>query len=71
MGEPLPYEGFEWMDHRDFDVMSVPDDSPVGYILQVDLEYPRTLHDLHSDFPFAPEHRKAEGSNLRRVRING
>ncbi|XP_072394634.1 uncharacterized protein [Diabrotica undecimpunctata] len=63
MGEPLPYEGFEWMDDKDFDVMSVADDSPVGYMLQVDLEYPRRLHDLHSDFPFAAEHRKAAGSN--------
>ncbi|XP_050516505.1 uncharacterized protein LOC114341853 [Diabrotica virgifera virgifera] len=63
MGEPLPYGGFEWMDAKDIDVMSVPDDSPVGYMLQVDLDYPRKLHDLHSDFPFAAEHRKALGSN--------
>ncbi|XP_050513693.1 uncharacterized protein LOC126889430 [Diabrotica virgifera virgifera] len=63
MGEPLPYGGFEWMDAKDIDVMSVPDDSPVGYMLQVDLDYPRQLHDLHSDFPFAAEHRKALGSN--------
>ncbi|XP_050500966.1 uncharacterized protein LOC126885605 [Diabrotica virgifera virgifera] len=63
MGEPLPYGGFEWMDVKDIDVMSVPDDSPVGYMLQVDLDYPRQLHDLHSDFPFAAEHRKALGSN--------
>lgn len=27
-----------------------------GYILEVDLDYPRHLHDLHIDFPFAPEH---------------
>ncbi|XP_050505347.1 uncharacterized protein LOC126883727 [Diabrotica virgifera virgifera] len=65
MGEPLPYGGFEWMDVKDIDVMSVPDDSPVGYMLQVDLDYPRQLHDLHSDFPFAAEHRKAQSAWLR------
>ena len=24
-------------------------------ILEVDLEYPKSLHDLHSDYPLAPE----------------
>lgn len=38
-----------------FDVTSVNEDSEVGYILQVDLEYPKNLHDLHSDYPLAPE----------------
>jgi len=26
-----------------------------GYILEVDLEYPKRLHDLHNDYPLAPE----------------
>ena len=30
-------------------------DSYKGYILEVDIEYPKDLHDLHSDFPFLPE----------------
>ena len=26
-----------------------------GYILEVDVKYPKKLHDLHSDLPFLPE----------------
>ena len=29
--------------------------SPVGYILEVDLEYPDELHVLHNDYSLAPE----------------
>ncbi|XP_057656839.1 uncharacterized protein LOC130894211 [Diorhabda carinulata] len=67
MCEPLPYGGFEWLDNENFDVISVADNSSVGYILQVDLEYPHELHDLHRDFPFAPEHRKPTGSNYSKL----
>ena len=35
--------------------MSISDKSPIGYILEVDLEYPDELHELHNDYPLAPE----------------
>ena len=35
--------------------MSVNDKSPIGYFLEVDLEYPDELHELHNDYPLAPE----------------
>ena len=38
-----------------FDVNSVSEKSPIGYILEVDLQYPDELHVLHNDYPLAPE----------------
>ena len=35
--------------------MSINDKSPIGYFLEVDLEYPEELHELHNDFPLPPE----------------
>ena len=36
-------------------INSISNDSKIGYILDVDLEYPKELHDLHNDYPLAPE----------------
>ena len=35
--------------------MNVKSNSSTVYILEVDLEYPQELHDIHNDYPLAPE----------------
>ena len=55
MSEYLPYEGFKWLKNIDeFDVMSINGKSPIGYLLEVDLEYSDKLHKLNNDYPLAP-----------------
>jgi len=50
MSKPLPTHGFEWMNEE-----QVEDWRSFSCILEVDLEYPESLHDLHNDYPLAPE----------------
>ena len=38
--------------------------SPIGYILEVDPEHCKELHDIHSDYPLAPEKLKISSNML-------
>ena len=52
----LSYGRFKWLKNVDkFDVNSVSENIPIGYILEVDFEYLDELHELHNDYPLAPE----------------
>ncbi|KAL6419452.1 hypothetical protein ACFW04_011401 [Cataglyphis niger] len=62
MCQSLPYEDFRWIeDVSNVDLMSVMPNSPIGYILEVDLAYPLKLHDSHADLPFCPTRDKPPG----------
>ena len=50
MSKPLPTHGFEWMKVSELETWELH-----SCILKVDLEYPEYLHNLHSDYPLAPE----------------
>lgn len=57
MSQSLPFGSFEWVeDFENLDIMGVKDDSTTGYILEVDLDYPEELHEVHKDLPLCAEH---------------
>ena len=51
----LPNSAFKWLKNVDnFNVNSISKNSSIGYIYEVDLEYPEKLHKLHNDYTLAP-----------------
>ena len=58
MNQYLPYGRFKWLNQNEihkFDVNSVGENRSERYILEVDLEYPDELHNLHNDYSLAQE----------------
>ena len=59
MSEKLPVHSFKWLTSGEMEklfnnrVVQIWEKTPC--ILEVDLEYPENLHDLHNDYPFCPE----------------
>ena len=66
MSQKLPEYGFKWInDVTEIDeefIKHYDENSDKGYILEVDVKYPRKLHDLHSDLPFFPKRMKIDKS---------
>ncbi|KYN02008.1 hypothetical protein ALC62_07185 [Cyphomyrmex costatus] len=68
MCQPLLYADFRWVeDAANFDANAIAPDSPTGYILEVDLEYPQHLHDAHTDLPFCPTRDKPPGKRENKL----
>ena len=66
MCEKLPTGGFKWMTEKELktlienQIIQVWEKMPC--VLVVDLEYPKELHDLHSDYPLCAESVKCKGN---------
>ena len=52
----LPYGGFKWFDPGSFNLDNVRADSDEGHVLEVDLTYPKELHNFHNEYPYCCEH---------------
>lgn len=67
MSQYLPTGNFKWLSQKKIDRLNLTaytKDSEKGLILEVDLEYPKELHDLHNSYPLAPEQIKVQKNML-------
>ena len=58
MSEPLLERKFTLLSTEqveNFDIMNVLDDWSMGFVLEVDVDYPHKLHDSHSNYPLCCE----------------
>ena len=55
MSQMLPLKGFKWVSDE-INTSNIPEDSKLGYILEVDFEFPKELHDKHNLYVLAPKH---------------
>ena len=62
MSQQLPVNGFKWVKYlskfNEIFIRNYDENSDKGYFLEVDVDYPKKLFDLHKDLPFLPERKK-------------
>ena len=62
MSQKLPVNGFKWVKNlskfNEIFIRNYDENSDKGYFLEVDVDYPKKLFDLHKDLPFLPERKK-------------
>ena len=67
MSQYLPTGNFRWMTDKEInkiDLGKYKANGKKGLILEVDLEYPQELHNLHNDYPVTPEKIKVSNGML-------
>lgn len=68
MVQYLPKSGFKWVkDVNEPGFYNVPNDSPIGFLLEVSLSCPPELSEKFSDLPLCPEHRAPPGSKQKKL----
>ena len=67
MSHYLPTGNFKWTSNKEInkiDLGKYKANGKKGLILEVDLEYPQELHDMHNDYPVCPENAKVSNDML-------
>ena len=70
MSQKLPTNGFKWIDNNEINedfIKNYNENDTKGYFFEVDVEYPKRLHELHSDLPFLSE--RMEVNKYKKTRL--
>lgn len=71
MAEMLPISDYKWAKNISAaEIMETEDESDTGYMLEVDLEYPQELHDIHNDYPLCAEHMEIGDAKHKKLLLN-
>ena len=61
MSQPLPTGGFKWVSINPNEISGLATRTDKGYLLEVDVSYPKDLHNPHNDLPFMCERMEING----------
>ena len=61
MSQPLPTGRFKWVDVNPNEISELATRTDKGYLLEVDISYPKELHNPHNDLPFMCERMEING----------
>ncbi len=67
MSRFMPYGDFKWVKPSLDGLNDLTDNSEIGRIYEVDIVYPKELHDKHNDLPFLPQNSLPPGSKVRKL----
>lgn len=76
MSQCMPRNGFKWFegDLSVGNILNLLDEmnetSELGWALEVDVSYPKSLHDDHNDLPYLPERLIPPGSKINKLVAN-
>ena len=62
MSQPFPTGGFKWVDVNPNKISELAARTDKGYLLEVDVSYPKELHNPHNDLPFMFERMEINGA---------
>ena len=68
MSQPLPTGGFKWVDVNPNEISELANRTDKGYLLEVDVSYPKELHNPHNGLPFMCE--RMEINRIRRAMLS-
>ena len=61
MSQPLPTGGFKWVDVNPNEISELATQTDKGYVLEVNVSYPKELHNSHNDLPLMCERMEING----------
>lgn len=70
MVQKLPVNGFQFVEMGENEILNFDADGDEALIVECDLHYPTHLHDLHNNYPLAPEKRSIKKSELSPYQLN-
>lgn len=72
MNKKHPLKNFAWLSSKEIkkiekNILFLSDNDEIGYFLEVDIDYPDNLHEIHNDFPFLSEKKTPPHSKVEKL----